>query len=55
MDGHEKILPSMGIAVYGIIDKFSRGELGLWAVPNSRVAVVPPALYLRVVRQKKGK
>ncbi|PPR05257.1 hypothetical protein CVT24_008283 [Panaeolus cyanescens] len=36
LDGHEKILLSMGIAVYGIIDKFSRMELDLVAVPNAR-------------------
>ncbi|KAJ6470227.1 hypothetical protein C8R47DRAFT_988782, partial [Mycena vitilis] len=55
IDGHEKILQAMGIAVYGIIDKFSRHELDLWAVPDSRKADVPPALYLLTVRAKKGK
>jgi len=44
----------MGIEVWRIIDKFSRKELGLWAVPNSRLAVVPPALYLLLVKEIKG-
>lgn len=54
VDGHEKILPSMGIGVWGIIDKYARLELGLWAVPNPRHIDLPPALYLRLVRKKKG-
>ncbi|CAK5270489.1 unnamed protein product [Mycena citricolor] len=54
IDGHEKILNSMGISVYGIINKFSRRELLLRAVPDSRTADVPPALYLQLVRQLKG-
>lgn len=54
IDGHEKILNSMGIAIYGIIDRFSRMELGLWAVPNARILEVPPLLYLRLVRKLGG-
>ncbi|KAJ3495134.1 hypothetical protein NLJ89_g10675 [Agrocybe chaxingu] len=54
VDGHEKILNSMGIAVWGVVDKFSRLELGLWAVPNARLADVPPALYLRLVHKLGG-
>ncbi len=54
-DGHEKILLCMGIAIWGIIDKCCRLELGLWAVPNARLADVPPALYLRLVRKLGGK
>ncbi|KAJ3506413.1 hypothetical protein NLJ89_g6882 [Agrocybe chaxingu] len=54
VDGHEKILNSMGIAVWGIIDKWSRMELALWAVPNARIAQVPPALYLCLVRKIGG-
>ncbi|KAF8179208.1 hypothetical protein BJ912DRAFT_855711 [Pholiota molesta] len=54
LDGHEKILRSMGIAVWGAIDKCCRVELGLWAVPNARLADVPPALYLRLVRKIGG-
>ena len=55
IDGHEKILNTMGISVYGINDKFSCMELGLWAVPNARLADVPPALYLRLVLAMRGK
>jgi transposase InsO family protein len=54
VDGHEKILLCMGIAVWGIIDKYAREELNLWAVPDARTADVPPALYLLMVRAKKG-
>ncbi|KAJ7863354.1 hypothetical protein B0H14DRAFT_3444217 [Mycena olivaceomarginata] len=54
VDGHEKILLCMGIAVWGIIDKYTWEELNLWAVPDARTADVPPALYLLMVRAKKG-
>ncbi|PPR05722.1 hypothetical protein CVT24_006675, partial [Panaeolus cyanescens] len=54
IDGHEKILNAMGIAIYGIIDKYSRMELGLWAVPNARLADVPPMLYLQLVKKLGG-
>ncbi|GJJ14738.1 hypothetical protein Clacol_009005 [Clathrus columnatus] len=54
MDGHEKLREPMGIDVWGICDKFSRYELGLWAVPNARRSEVPVALFLRVVRERQG-
>lgn len=54
LDGHEKILRAMGIAIWGVNDKYSRHELGLWAVPNARVAGVPPVLYLQLVRKYGG-
>jgi len=54
LDGHEKILNSMGIAVYGINDKFSRMELLLWAVPNARLSDVPPMAYLSLVKALGG-
>ncbi|KAF8519694.1 hypothetical protein JB92DRAFT_3112223 [Gautieria morchelliformis] len=54
VDGHEKLKEQMGIEVWGICDKYSRRELALWAVPNSRLAIVPPALYLMLVKEKKG-
>ncbi|KAF8512925.1 hypothetical protein JB92DRAFT_3168856 [Gautieria morchelliformis] len=44
----------MGIDVWGICDKYSHRELGMWAVPNSRMAIVPPALFLMLVKEKKG-
>lgn len=44
----------MGIAISGIIDKYSRIEIGLLAVPNARLAVVPPIIFLRNVRRLKG-
>lgn len=55
VDGHEKILPSMGIGIYGIVDKFSRMELGLAAAPNVRDGNLPVVLYLRTVKERKGK
>lgn len=55
MDGHEKLRGAMGIDVWGICDKFSRYELGLWAVPNARLSKVPVALFLRLVKELKGK
>ena len=54
IDGHKKILLSIGIGVWGIIDKYARLELSLWAVPNPRQIDLPPALYLRLIRKKKG-
>jgi len=54
-DGHKKILNSLGISIDGIDVKFSCTELGLWAVPNSRLADVPPALYLRLVLTMRGR
>lgn len=52
-DGHEK-LNVMGIHIYGLNDKFSRYELGLFAVPNAKKAEVPLALYLRIVKEHMG-
>ncbi|KAJ7301687.1 hypothetical protein DFH08DRAFT_827305 [Mycena albidolilacea] len=34
----KKILLCMGIAVWGIIDKYAREELNLWVVPDARTA-----------------
>jgi hypothetical protein len=44
----------MGIDVWGVIDKNGRLEQGLWAVPNARDPNLPPALWLRVVKKRKG-
>ncbi|KAF8911450.1 hypothetical protein CPB84DRAFT_1671914 [Gymnopilus junonius] len=52
IDGHEKILKSMGIAVWGIADKCAHMELGLWAMPNARVQELPPALYLQLIKKQ---
>ncbi|GJJ16213.1 hypothetical protein Clacol_010509 [Clathrus columnatus] len=41
MDGHEKLREAMGIDIWGVCDKYSRYELGLWAVPNARRSEVP--------------
>jgi hypothetical protein len=54
MDGHEKLVAVMGIHVWGVVDKCSRGELGLWAVPESRTMDVPNALYLSLVKEVGG-
>jgi hypothetical protein len=55
VDGHKKIKNLMGIAIWGIIDKCSQVELGLWAMPDTRVPEMPPALYLHLVKERKGK
>jgi hypothetical protein len=44
----------MGIGIYGIIDKFSHLELGLWATPNPRDQDLPVAMWLRVVKKLGG-
>jgi len=44
VDGHEKIKNLMGI-----IDKCSRVELGLWAMPDARVPEMPPAQLLHYI------
>ncbi|KAF7293373.1 hypothetical protein MIND_01114100 [Mycena indigotica] len=54
MDGHEKILDCMGIGIYGTIDKYGRYELQLNAMRSVRRADIPPALYLRLVKEKGG-
>ncbi|KAF6744508.1 hypothetical protein DFP72DRAFT_1094765 [Ephemerocybe angulata] len=54
VDGHEKIALSMGISVYGIVDKYSRMELALFAVPNARHSRVPVLVYLRTVQKMGG-
>ncbi|KAJ6536668.1 hypothetical protein B0H10DRAFT_2181829 [Mycena sp. CBHHK59/15] len=45
VDGHEKILQSMGIAVWGIINKYSRQELRLWQSPIRGLQMFP-LLYI---------
>jgi hypothetical protein len=55
VDGHEKLLQQMGIAIWGVVDKFSRLELLLCAMPNARVQELPPALYLRAMKKSGGK
>ncbi|KAG6846741.1 hypothetical protein H0H93_012164, partial [Arthromyces matolae] len=54
VDGHEKLLASMGIAIWGIIDKCARLELCLKAVPNARKATVPLSLYLLTAKKQGG-
>ena len=55
IDGHEKIKNLIEIAIWGIIDKCSQVELRLWAMPDTRVLEMPPALYLHLVKERKGK
>ena len=44
----------MGIAVSGLIDKYARIELNFLAVPNARLSVVPPVIFLRTVKKLGG-
>lgn len=53
-DGHEKLAETMDIHVYGLIDKFSRLELLLLAVPNARIPEVVLLLYLRLIKRLKS-
>ncbi|KAJ7216981.1 hypothetical protein GGX14DRAFT_601649 [Mycena pura] len=53
-DGHEKIFEAMGIGIYGGIDKFSRRELLLAAMRSVRRKEIPPALYLKLVKMRRG-
>ena len=54
-DGHLKLHDEMGITIWGLVDKASRRELGLYAVPGPLNANVPVALYLLTVKKQKGK
>ncbi|KAF9033382.1 hypothetical protein BJ165DRAFT_1598800 [Panaeolus papilionaceus] len=54
LDGNEKIFHSMGIAIYGINDMYSRRELILIAVPNARSVDVPTTVYLQTVKKFGG-
>lgn len=44
----------MGIAISGIIDKYTRIEINLLAVPNARLSVIPPVIFLRTVKKLGG-
>ena len=55
VDGHEKLLQAMGIAVWGITDKYSRLEVNLKAVPNAHNNKVPPAIYLLTAQERGGR
>lgn len=54
LDGHEKLLLSMRVGVYGGTDKYSRLKLGLWACPNPRDPNLPIAMWLRMVKEVGG-
>jgi hypothetical protein len=49
-----KLAISMGISVWGVIDKWSCMELGLFATPNAHDQDLPLALWLRVVKKYGG-
>jgi hypothetical protein len=50
----EKTLQLMGIAVWGINDKFSQIELILQAVPDARDVDILPTIYLQLVHRRGG-
>jgi hypothetical protein len=54
VDGHDKIVNTMGIGVWGIVDKYSRMVLGHFAVPNNRLADTALACYLLIVQKWGG-
>ena len=53
-DGHDKLV-AYGFAIWGLRDKFSRKWLGLWVVPNNRLAFVVAYQWLSVVYEVGGK
>lgn len=55
VDGHDKIIRTMGIGIWGVVDKFSRKILGHFAVPNNRLADTALACFLLVVQRAGGK
>ena len=55
VDGHDKLVNSMGVGVWGVVDKFSRYILAHYAVPNNWLADVTLALYLLTIKKAGGK
>ena len=53
-DGHDQLC-GIGFPVYGIRDKWSGKWLGLWVVPNNRLANVVAYLWLCVMAEYHGK
>lgn len=55
VDGHDKIVNSMGIGIWGVVDKFSRLVISYFALPNNRRADVALACYFLTVQKAGGK
>jgi hypothetical protein len=53
-DGLDKLV-KYGFAIWGLRDKFSKKWLGLWVLPNNRVAVAVAYLWLTIIRELGGK
>jgi hypothetical protein len=52
-DGHDKT-SKYGFPIWGLRDKWSGKWLGLWVMPNNRLADVIAWLYLSVLRELGG-
>ena len=52
-DGHDKLSP-IGFPIYGIRDKWSGKWLGIWVVPNNRLADVVAYLWLTLMEELEG-
>lgn len=52
-DGHDKMM-SIGFPLWGVRDVCSRNYLGLFCVPNNRLATVIAYLWLSVVYELGG-
>jgi hypothetical protein len=52
-DGHMKLYDEMGLSIWGLVDKASRRELGLYAVSGTLNADITVALYLLTVKKCK--
>jgi hypothetical protein len=54
LDGHDKLCRNMGIAIWGIVDKYSRLIIGHYAVPNNHLADTALACFLLLVEKSGG-
>jgi len=53
-DGHMKLYDEMGLSIWGLVNKASGLELGLYAVSGSLNADITVALYLLTVKKYRG-
>ena len=53
-DGHDKLV-KYGLGIWGVRDKFLGKWLGLWVLPNNRIANAVAYCWLTLVRDLGGK
>ncbi|KAG8820853.1 hypothetical protein FRB91_006307 [Serendipita sp. 411] len=54
VDGHDKLVTTMGIGIWGAVDKFSRLVVSHFAVPNNRLADTALACYILLIQKAGG-